>query len=456
MSPNPPTAPARAGSRWKAYPAYRDSGIEWLGRMPDHWRLRRLKHLASSRFSNVDKHPIDGEIPVDLCNYVDVYYNDRITSAIDFMAATATREEVQKFSLRKDDVLVTKDSEEWDDIAVPAHVSEDLKGVLCGYHLAQIRPNADIIDGRYLSRSFATLPINHQFRVEATGITRYGLGKYSLDNAIFLVPPKDEQKAIVSFLDRETAKLDALIAKKERLIELLEEKRSALISHAVTKGLDPKAPMKDSGIEWLGKIPEHWDVKRLRRVGDAIIGLTYDPADVVGEGEGTLVLRASNVFNERIIFEDNVFVKTKIPERLITKVGDVLICSRSGSRALIGKSAKIDGGSAGLSFGTFMTVFRSECNDYLFHVFNSTLFDYQSATFLTSTVNQLTVGNLYSFEVPMPPRDEQSAIAEFLNHESTKIAQMVSKVETVVERLWEYRTALISVAVTGKIDVRGQ
>ncbi len=138
------------------------------------------------------------------------------------------------------------------------------EGVLCGYHLTQVRPNPDQIDSKYLFRSFCARGINDQFRVAATGITRFGLGKYWIDNGLFPVPPIVEQRDIALFLDRETARIDVLIEKKQRQIELLQEKRIALISHAVTKGLNPKAKMKDSGIEWLGEIPEHWGAIRFK------------------------------------------------------------------------------------------------------------------------------------------------------------------------------------------------
>jgi type I restriction enzyme S subunit len=194
-------------------------------------------------------------------------------------------------------------------------------------------------------------------------------------------------------------------------------------------------------------------VKKLRYVGEAIIGLTFDPADLADEDNGVLVLRASNVSNGRIVLNDNVFVSCEVPERLITRVGDILLCSRSGSRALIGKNAMIDEASGGLTFGTFMTVFRSVANDFLYYVFNSPLFDYQSGAFLTTTINQLTVSNLYSFEVPVPPAAERAAIANYLKRVTDRIESMVAATERAIERLQEYRSALIAGAVTGKIDV---
>src|SRR5690606_28648134 len=222
----------------------------------------------------------EGQESIRLCNYTDVYYNECITADLEFMAATATRDQVRRFALRAGDVLITKDSESWTDIAVPAVVSQDLPNVLCGYHLAHIRPAAGAV-GAFLSRAFSAVGPRDQFQVAANGITRFGLGGEAIRSGVFAMPPEPEQRAIAAFLDRETARIDALVAKKERLIELLQEKRTALITRAVTKGLDPTVPMKDSGVERLGEIPAHWEVKRLRHVGEAIIGLTYQPDDVV-------------------------------------------------------------------------------------------------------------------------------------------------------------------------------
>ncbi|MEW6595763.1 MAG: restriction endonuclease subunit S [Thermodesulfobacteriota bacterium] len=260
--------------KYPAYPRYKDSGVEWLGEIPAHWDAKKLKFLAEIRTSNVDKKSEEGELPVRLCNYVDVYKNDFISSDIEFMQATATKEEINRFKIQKDDVLITKDSESWDDIAVPACVGEDFEDVVCGYHLAQIRPNKTELRGRYLFRCFSASGICDQFKVAANGVTRFGLPQDAVGGSFFPVPPLEEQTAIAAFLDRETARIDGLIARKQRLVELLQEKRTALISRAVTKGLDPNVPMKDSGIEWLGEIPAHWEVYKFRYVFKMKGGMT--------------------------------------------------------------------------------------------------------------------------------------------------------------------------------------
>ena len=259
------------------------------------------------------------------------------------------------------------------------------------------------------------------------------------------------QRVIAEYLDRETMRLDTLIAEKERLLELLGEKRRALITRAVTRGLSSDSPVRDSGIPWLGEIPIHWKVKRLKHVGRAIIGLTFDPADAVTDGSGVLVLRASNIEDEKIVLKDNLFVQMDISDNLKTRVGDILICSRSGSRGLIGKNALIDENTAGLTFGAFMTTFRSPHNEYLFYVFNSPLFDYQAGAFSTSTINQLTVETLNNMEIPLPPNSEQRAIVARLREKTSQIDRLVEAANRAIVLLRERRSSLISSAVNRQI-----
>ncbi len=433
------------------YPEYKNSGLPWLGKIPKHWQIEKLKFNARVRFSNVNKKTEEGEIPVKLCNYVDVYYNSEIGADIEFMAASASLEEIKKFQLKAGDVLITKDSEEWTDIAVPAHVAVDIPNLLCGYHLAQIRSGSRL-NGDFLFWLLSSNPINYQFKIEASGVTRYGLSNHALDNSLVLLPPVEEQKKLVDFLKTKTAQIDDLILIKEKIIDLLKEELAATINQAVTKGLNPKVELKNSGLPWLGKIPKHWEMKKLKYVGEAIIGLTYSP-DEVSE-EGTLVLRSSNVQNKAIVLDDKVYVKKQIRERLLLRSGDILICSRNGSRGLIGKCAVITASLVGNTFGAFMTVFRSKYNRFIYHIFNSTIFAFHIESFLTATINQLTSENLNSIVIPFPPPEEQAAIARFLEQSTLRINLKIQKEARLVELLQEHRAALISEVVTGKIDVR--
>lgn len=214
------------------------SGIDWLGDIPEHWEVRPLKQIASVSLSGVDKHSFDGEIPIRLCNYTDVYNNDKITSDMDFLSATAKKSEVESFALQKGDVLITKDSEMWDDIAVPALVIQDMDGVLCGYHLALIRPYHQYVESEFLFRSFTAKNLTWQFYVAANGVTRYGLSKHSIKNAIILLPPVNEQLNICHWINNQLRPITASSERALKEINLIREYRTRLITDVVTGKID--------------------------------------------------------------------------------------------------------------------------------------------------------------------------------------------------------------------------
>jgi type I restriction enzyme S subunit len=247
----------------KPYGEYKASGLPWLGQLPAHWEVRRVRHACEMRVSNVDKHTRLGETPVRLCNYVDVYKNDRITSVTRFMSATATEDERLRFQLRRGDVLITKDSEQWNDIGVPALVQHEAPDLVCGYHLAILRSRSGLI-GPFLHRALDSHFISAQFHVEANGVTRYGLSHGAILSVAIPLPPPDEQAAIVRFLDWANGRLERAIRAKRKVIALLNEQKQAIIHRAVTRGLDPSVPLKDSGVPWLGEIPAHWEVRRIK------------------------------------------------------------------------------------------------------------------------------------------------------------------------------------------------
>jgi type I restriction enzyme S subunit len=439
--------PGIARRRFRPYPGYKDPGVEWLGKIPAHWDITRIKEqfciVNGSTPSSSDPSFWDGDIvwvtPDDL--------GELHVSQLGDSSRKITEEGYKSCGTS----IVPKGSIVVSTRAPIGYVAIATTNLCTNQGCKSLVPKRPLSTGFFY---YQLSSAKNELKSRGEGSTFKEISKDKLGLIILTKPPEPDQHPIAFFLDRETAKIDALVEKKERLIELLQEKRTALITQAVTKGLDPTVPMKDSGVEWLGEIPAHWEVKRLRHVGSAIIGLTYEPGDVVGPDEGMLVLRASNVCDGHIVLDDNVFVKRLVRDCLVTREGDILICSRSGSRNLIGKSAKIDKTVMGLTFGAFMTVFRSVCNDYLFYAFNSTLFNYQSGAFLTSTINQLTLGNLNSFTIPVPPSIEQIEITAFLDCEIAKIDALASRIREVIAHLREYRVALVSAAVTGKIDIR--
>jgi len=217
------------------------SGIEWLGEVPAHWEVVSLKHIADVRFSGVDKHSHDGETPVRLCNYTDVYKNDRITGDMDLMRATATAAEIARLTLKAGDVILTKDSETPDDIGVPAWVPENMPGVVCAYHLGLLRPETKRVLGEFLFRAIGSVRIAQQFHVLATGVTRFALGKHDVKNVVVPLPPIDEQRAICRLIADGCQPLDGAIARAEDEIKLIREYRDRLIADAVTGQVDVRS-----------------------------------------------------------------------------------------------------------------------------------------------------------------------------------------------------------------------
>lgn len=214
------------------------SGVKWIGDIPEHWETRRLRTLAAVRASGVDKNTNEDEVPVRLCNYVDVYKNDRITAAIGFMRATATPEEIRTFELKAGDVIITKDSESWDDIAIPTFVPDALPSVVCAYHLSLIRPFSGEIEGDFLFRAFSSDPVADQFRVAATGVTRFGLAQDAIKGAFFPLPPLNEQRVIVAHINAKSVEISQAISRATREIDLIREYRTRLISDVVTGQVD--------------------------------------------------------------------------------------------------------------------------------------------------------------------------------------------------------------------------
>jgi len=204
--------------------------------------VRPLKTLASIVVSNVDKLIVDGQFPVRLVNYTDVYYGDRLSSQLDLMPATATAAQLDRFRLRNGDVLITKDSETADDIGVAAYVEDAADDMVCGYHLALLRPQPQRADGRFLYWAMRSDFIRDQFSTAATGVTRFGLRVDGIASTAVPAPAVAEQRAIAAFLDTETARIDALITKKRRLIELLDERFRTQIDQVIGQG--PRIPLK--------------------------------------------------------------------------------------------------------------------------------------------------------------------------------------------------------------------
>ena len=446
----------------KPYPAYRDSGIEWFGDIPAHWEVRRLQNVIDMRVSNVDKHVREDEEPVRLCNYVDVYTNDYINEQINFMQATATDQEIDRFRLEKDDVLITKDSETWDDIGVPALVTNPSTDLISGYHLAMLRPRTDELSGGYLLRALQSKGLAYQFHIEAKGVTRYGLSHAGIKSVWLPLPPLAEQTAIVRFLDHADRRIQRYIRAKQKLIALLEEQKQAIIHQAVTGQIDvrtgqPYSSYKDTDAEWLGNVPMHWEIRRLRSL---IIGrLTYG-ANAAAEHNDTTWPRYLRItdFSKNGKLRKDTFrsLPPDIAKDYLVEPGDVLL-ARSG--ATVGKAFLVDDQAGTACHAGYLIrarINRKLLDPSLFFAFTqcAAFEKWKDSTFIISTIQNISAEKYSDLPVPVPPRSEQDVILQFVRMKKVAVDRAVHRATEEIDLIREYRTRLIADVVTGKLDVR--
>ncbi len=440
------TGNAGALRRLKPYPDYKDSGIEWLGEAPEHWGVKRLKHLATVNDEALPE-TTDPGMEID---YVDIGNVDPIQGITDveklvFADAPSRARRI----VRQGDVIISTVRTY---LRAIAQIGATDANLIVSTGFAVIRP-WQMDDG------FVAYAVNAPYFVERVVAHSVGVS-YPAINASELVclgialPSLTEQRAIAAFLDRETARIDDLVARKERLIELLQEKRTALITQAVTKGLDPDVPMKDSGVEWLGEAPEHWGVKRLKHlatVNDEALPETTDPGmeiDYVDIGNVDPIQGITDV--EKLVFAD-----APSRARRIVRHGDVII---STVRTYLRAIARIEATDASLIVSTGFAVIRpwQMDDEFVAYAVNAPYFvERVVAHSVGVSYPAINTSELVCLDIALPPLPEQRAIAAFLDRETAKIDALVAKIRKAIDLLKEQRTALISAAVTGKIDVRG-
>ena len=408
------------------------SHLAWVNSLPESWQVKPLRATTDCVVSNVDKLSVDYEIPVRLCNYTDVYNNDFIFPNLDFMQATATEDEIGKFGLRVGDVVITKDSESWDDIGVPALVRETADDLVCGYHLALLRPRLhQLLAGEFLFRCLQAKPIQVQLELAANGVTRFGLPKSKIGTVILPVPPLPTQRSIADYLDRETARLDGLLEEKERLVELLAEKRRGLITRAVTRGLDPNVSLRDSGISWLGEIPEHWYTVALKRVASLKSGEFISSSLIDAKGDYP-------------VFGGN------------GKRGYSSSYTHDGEHVLIGRQGALCGNinyATGRFWASEHAVVVTADEKCLVRWLGEIL-DIMHLNQYSQSAAQpgLAVEFIENLKIPVPPIPEQRTIVEFCAGATTRLGNLRELTVQTIGLLKERRAALIAAAVTGQND----
>ncbi|MBD2047287.1 restriction endonuclease subunit S [Coleofasciculus sp. FACHB-64] len=463
--------------RWKRYPAYKNSGVEWLGEIPKDWRVLTVRNLIRSEYLEIQDGN-HGEMHPRAEDYVEmgipfVMANNIRNGKIDLEGCKYISEQQSK-SLRigfseSGDVLLTHKGTIGETAIVPEIIKFEfimLTPQVTYYRLKKHEINRDFLFCYFQSKSFQE---RLKF-IASNQSTRDYVGLVAQKDFEIVLPSPNEQNAIASFLDRETAKIDALIAKKERLIELLQEKRTAIISHTVTKGLNSTAPLKDSGVEWLGEIPEDWRVVTVRNlirsecleIQDGNHGKIHPRAEDYVE-MGIPFLMANNIRNGKIDLEGCKYISEQQAESLrigFSQSGDVLLTHKGtlGETSIIPHNIKF----RFVMLTPQVTYYRIKKQEidkmFLYYYFQSKPFQERLKFIAGNQSTRDYVGLIAqkNFEIVLPYPYEQKVIASYLDRETAKIDALIAKIREGIEKLKEYRTALISAAVTGKIDVRNE
>ena len=430
------------------YPAYRDSGVEWLGEVPAHWTTVRLGAL----FREAVEEGCEG-LPI-LSVSIHDGVSDRELAEEEMDRKVSRSDDVTKYRRVEPGDLVYNMMRAWQGgfgtVAVSGMVSP-------AYVIA--RPTTGLATS-FVEQLLRTSAAVEEMRRLSKGVTDFRLRLYwdEFKTLKIAVPSEQEQAAIAAFLDRETAKIDGLVREQERLIELLAEKRRAVVSHAVTKSLDRHVPMKDSGIDCFGEVPAHWNACALKRFW-SVLDCKHVTAEFVDEGIPVASIRevqSRYVDLGTAKMTTEAFYELLIGEGRRPEVGDLLF-SRN---ATVGEVAEVADWHPPFAMGQDVCLLRKSAPEfssaYLRHVLKAaSTIDQLACVMIGSTFKRVNVEEIRALMVPMPPADEQHAISTYLDAITTKFDALTTEAERAVALLKERRAALISAAVTGKIDVRG-
>ena len=444
-------------SQYKPYPTYKDSGVEWLGRGPKHWRVVRMRYAATLN------PPVRSDLLENPDQKVSFLPMEAIgeKGSLNLEQARPVTEVRNGYSYFEDgDVAFAK--------VTPCF--ENGKGALmrglqsaAGFgttELTVLRANPAAADARYIN-----------YIVQGSSFRAFGSGAMTGAGGLKRVPDEftrnfpvslpelGEQRVIAAHLDRETTRIDALIEKKTCFIELLREKRQALITHAVTKGVGPNVKMKDSRVEWMGEVPEHWDVAPMKYVCELLKDGTHLPPPRTDEGVPLLSVR--NIIDGHFNLRDDDSTIShqdymELCKAFIPQEGDVLLAVVG---ATLGKTALIPAALGQFHIQRSLAIFRphhGRMNSCWLHlIFQSSLFQsllWEHAGY--SAQPGIYLGTLAGLSIPQPPLNEQARIFSYLSERTARLDSLIRTTESSIELLKERRSALITAAVTGQIDLR--
>ena len=415
--------------------------------IPDGWEVKRLDEITTIIISNVDKKMYVNELPVSLCNYKDVYDNHYINSKLNFMDGTAKKVEIEKFTLLKNDVIITKDSETKIDIANSSVVIEELKNVICGYHLAILRPMPSILNGIFLMNVLKIKPVNNHFVKYAQGLTRFGLTVDAINRAKIPLPPFEEQQKIADIL----SKVDKQINLTEQIMDKTEELKKGLMQKLLTKGIGHTKFKKTE----LGEIPEEWDTLRFGDIAAYKNGINFNKTQ---KGKkGILTIDVKNMFSNSLFVENidyRVDIDLSDDSSYLLKKGDILFVRSSLKKEGVGWATLYNGNNEKTTFCGFIIRARLKNSDFspsfLTYYFRANKARNKliggSGQVAITNINQ---GSLSSIKVPTPPIKEQKQITSILS----KVDEQIQDNKNELKHLKELKKGLMQDLLTGKVRV---
>jgi type I restriction enzyme S subunit len=446
------------GHRFRAYRAYKDSGVDWLGGIPAHWEVKRIRHVVNRIEQGWSPECENREADEDEWGVLKAGCVNRGTFVeSEHKALPRTLSPIPGLEIAEGDLLMSRASGSRDLVGSVAVVPKCRPRLLLCDKVFRLRVDNATQDRRFLAYALNSSVSRWQIEVVLSGGSGLAnnIAQEVVKDLLLVQPQLAEQEAIAAFLDRATAQVDALMEKNLRLIALLIEKRAALIARVVTRGLNPKAAMKNSGVEWVAETPQHWKLVPLKSL---LRRCDYGISESLS-GVGTIpVLTMAHIQNGEVLVPEGGNL-SEVEDSLLLDEGDLLF-NRTNSRELVGKVGIFRGSRRDrITFASYlvrMTARHDVAPEWLNFVLNSSGLVALARSMALLSVNQANLNptKYTQILVPLPPENEQASIAAHLRLESSRADALIAKVGEAIERLKELRTALISAAVTGKIDVR--
>lgn len=440
------------------YEKYKDSGIEWIGEIPEKWDVKKIKHRCYVKGRVGWKGLKSSEFLTDGFSYLVTgtdFKNDTVDWDNCYHIDEERYNEDPYIQLQNEDLLITKDGT----IGKLAVVTNLDKPACLNSGIFVVRSTKDDFSTRFL-----LWVLKSSTFTDFNGLTAYGSTIQHLYQNVFVefafaFPPVNTQVSIADYLQNKTAEIDQIIANKQKLITFYEEEKQAIINQAVTKGLDPNVNLKDSGVEWLGEIPEHWEVKKIKYIGKFINGYSFDSKDFIPSG--IRVIKISNIQNMRIDWSDESFVDEELYEKYsaFRIFRDDLIFALTRPIISTGIKATIVDCDEKMLLNQRNSVLRTDKRNidikWLYYIILNPNFiqEFDSRIDKTGQQPNISSNDIGDIIIPVPSTEQQIEIIELIEKEFSRLDYIIEKFNKQIELLQEYRTTLISEVVTGKIKV---